>query len=65
MVCGCILGWRGVTYHFWVTDLDLTVFFRTIVSGAFLYIIQARNPKFGVWLHLWMAECYVSVFGSL
>ena len=65
MVCGCILGWRGVTYHFWVTDLDLTVFLEQSCLEHFFYIILARNPKFGVWLHLWMAECHVTVFGSL
>ena len=37
MMCGCILGWRSVAYHFRVTvtltsDLD----FRIIVSGAYL-----------------------------
>ena len=39
LVCGYILGWGSVAYHFWVTvtltltsDLD----FRIIVSGAYL-----------------------------
>ena len=39
LVCGCILGWRIVTYHFWVTvTLTLTsdLVFRIIVSGACL-----------------------------
>ena len=39
LVCGCILGWRSVAYHFWVTvTLTLTsdLVFRIIVSGAYL-----------------------------
>ena len=39
LVCGCILGWRSVSYHFWVTvTLTLTsdLVFRIIVSGAYL-----------------------------
>ena len=39
LVCGCILGWRSVAYHFWVivtliSTSDLC--FRKIVSGAYL-----------------------------
>ena len=39
LVCGCILGWWSVAYHFWVTvTLTLTsaLVFRIIVSGAYL-----------------------------
>ena len=39
LMCGCILGWRSVTYHFLVTvTLTLTsdLVFRIIVSGAYL-----------------------------
>ena len=39
LICGCILGWRSVAYHFWVTvTLTLTsdLVFRIIVSGAYL-----------------------------
>ena len=42
LVCICILGWRSVTYHFWVTvtltpDLVLII----IVSGAYdLYYLR-------------------------
>ena len=39
LVCGYILGWRSVAYHFWVTvTLNLTsdLVFRIIVSGAYL-----------------------------
>ena len=39
LVCGCILGWRSVAYHFRVTvTLTLTsdLVFIKIVSGAYL-----------------------------
>ena len=39
LMCGCILGWQGVSYHFTVTvTLTLTsdLVFRIIVSGAYL-----------------------------
>ena len=31
--------------------------------GHISYIIKGRNPKFGVWMRLWMAECHVSFLG--
>ena len=39
LICGCILGWRSVAYHFQVTvTLTLTsdLVFRIFVSGAYL-----------------------------
>ena len=39
LVCGCILGWQSVAYHFQVTvTLILTsdLVFRIIMSGAYL-----------------------------
>ena len=27
------------------------------------YILEGRNPKFGVWMHLGMAECRVQLSG--
>ena len=37
LVCGCILGWRSVGYHFRVTvTLTSDLVFRIIVSGAYL-----------------------------
>ena len=61
---GCIVGWRTVAYHFWVTltfipDLVL----RIIVSGVFLIYHFRKESQIGVWLHLRLAECHVSVFG--
>ena len=62
LVCGCILGWRSVGYHFWVTvTLTLTsdLVFRIIVSGAYLLYYLGRNLKFNVWMHLGMTKCRV------
>ena len=37
LMCGCILGWRSVAYHFWVTvTLTSDLVFRIIMSGAYL-----------------------------
>ena len=37
LVCECILGWRSVLYHLWVTvTLTSDLVFRKIVSGAYL-----------------------------
>ena len=37
LVCGYILGWRSVAYHFWVTlTLTSDLVFIIIVSGAYL-----------------------------
>ena len=51
---------------FWVTvTLTSDLGFRIIKSDQISYIIWARNPKFGVWLHLGMAECHIPSFESL
>ena len=36
---------------------------RKIVSRAYSYIIKGRNPKFGVWMQLLMAEYHVPILG--
>ena len=37
LVCGCILGWRSVAYHFWVTvTLTSDLVSRIIVPRAYL-----------------------------
>ena len=39
LMCGCILGWQSVAYHFWITvTLTSDLVFRKIVSGAYLFI---------------------------
>ena len=69
LVCGCILGWRSVAYHFWVTvtltlasDLVFIVIKCPSVRPAscpvhISYILWGRNSKFGLLMHLGMAEC--------
>ena len=77
LVCGCILGWRGVSYHFRVTvtltsDLVFIVIkcpsVRPSVRPAscpvhISYTLWGRNSKFDVWMHLGMAECRVPFLG--
>ena len=53
LVCGCILGWRSVAYHNWVTvTLNLTsdpVSLKTALGLVPIsYILWNRNSKFGV-----------------
>ena len=37
LMCGCILGWQSVAYHFWVTvTMTSDLVFTIIVSGAYL-----------------------------
>ena len=41
LVCEYILGWRSVAYHFPVTvTLTSDLFFRIIVSGAYLILFE-------------------------
>ena len=41
LVCGYILGWRSVTYHFRVTvTLTSDLVFKIIVSGAYLILFE-------------------------
>ena len=43
LVCGYILGWRSVAYHFCVTvtfNLTSDLVFRIIVSGAYLILFE-------------------------
>ena len=50
LMCGCILGWRSVAYHFWVTvTLTLTsdLVFRIIVSGE--YLLYYLRWEFQIW----------------
>ena len=107
----CILGWRSVTYHYWVTvtltsdlvledncgrSISLILFeigiqnlvcecslgrwsvlyllrvtvtltsdlgFRKLFPENISYIIKGRNPKLGVWMQLWMAQCHIPFLG--
>ena len=48
LVCKCILGWRSVMYHFWVTvTLTSDVVLRIIVPGA--YLLYSLRLEFQIW----------------
>ena len=76
LVCGCNLGWHCVAYHFRVTvALTLTsdLVFRVVKCQSvrptscpvhISYILWGRNSKFGVWMHLGVAECRVRFLGQ-
>ena len=36
--------------------------FFTSCPAHISYIIKGRNPKFGMWVHLWVAKCRVPFF---
>ena len=64
LVCESIFGWWCVTYHLWVTvTLTSVLVFRIIMSWHITCIFWNMNPKFGVWVHLWMVECRVLFIG--
>ena len=75
LVCGCILGWRSVPYHFRVTvtltltsDLVFIVIKCPSIRPAscpvhITYTLWGRNSKFDVWMHLGMAKCRVLFLG--
>ena len=61
LMCGCILGWRNVAYHFWVTvtltsdlvNIVITLSIRPsvrpsrFVAGA--YLLYSLMNKFQIW----------------
>ena len=60
LVCEYVLGWRSVTYHFWVTvTLSSDLVFRIIVYGAYLlhYLIGMPNLVCGCILG-WRSVAY-------
>ena len=68
LMCGCILGWGSVAYHFRVTvTLTLTsdLVFRIIVSGA--YLLYYLRKEFQIWCvdASWDEEVYNTIIGSL
>ena len=74
LVCGCILGWVSVAYHFRVTvtlaltsDLVFIVISMSVRPAScpvhISYILQSRNSKFDVWMHLGMAKCHIPISG--
>ena len=47
----------------WEAYSNRTVRPSRFMSGAYSYILSGRNSKFGVWMHLGMAECPVPFSG--
>ena len=46
LVCGCILGWQSVVYHFRVTvTFTSDLVFRIIVSGAYLLFYLRKESQ--------------------
>ena len=66
LVCGCILGWRSVAYHFRVTvTLSSDQAFRIIVSGA--YLLYFLRYEFQIWCvdASWDDKVSRTIIGSL
>ena len=62
-VATLIFGWWSVWYHIWATDIDLVFRISCLHVQSISNIIWGRNPKFGVWMHLWLAECRIPFLG--
>ena len=58
LMCGYILRWRSVAYHFWV-NVTSDLVFRIIVSGAYLILFEVgiSNLVFGCILG-WQSVAY-------
>ena len=64
LVCWYTLWSQSVACYFWVTltlasDLNTRESFPKHISD----IIWGINPKFGVWLHIWVTECHILFSG--
>ena len=59
------LGMMECLVPFYKVTVTLTsdLVFRKVVCGALSYIIKGKNPRFGVWMQLLMAECHVPFLG--
>ena len=45
-MCGCILGWPSVAYHFWViVTLTSDLVFNIIMFGAFFLLFELGIPN--------------------
>ena len=66
LVCGCILGWQSVAYHFWVTvTLTSDLVFRIIVSGAYLLYYLSSESQIWCVDASWTDEVSHTIIGSL
>ena len=58
------LGIMECLYHLRVTvTLTADLVFRIILFGHISYIIESRNPKFGVWMQRRMMESHIPFLG--
>ena len=54
------MGWVSVSIHSGVTITLTSILISIIILfQAYLLHFQGRNPIFGVWIHLGMAECRI------
>ena len=59
-----IASWDdGVSWTSFGVIVTLTSFLEYSWQKHFSYIIWGRNPKFGVWMHLWMVICCLPLWG--
>ena len=66
LVCGYILGWRSVAYHFRVTvTLTSDLVFRIIVSGAYLLYYLRKESQIWCVDASWDDEVSRTIIGSL
>ena len=53
-------------YHLLVTvTLTSDLVFKIIMSRAYILHIEGRNPKFAVWMPLWIAEFHIPFWVTL
>ena len=51
-------------YHLLVTvTLTSDLVFKNNHIQSISHIIEGRNPKFGMWMPLWIAECHIPFSG--
>ena len=76
LVCGCILGWQSVIFHFWVTvTLTSDLVFRIIMSRAYLLYYYTPCKLCLLWVycfhvvrasvHLSVTFCFLNILKSL
>ena len=66
LVCGYILGWQSVAYHFQVTvTLTSDLVFRIIMSGAYLFYYLRQESQIWCVDAFWDDEVSPTIIGSL
>ena len=63
-MCECILGLRSDPSNFWATvTLASYLVSRIGIKSGVYFLFLDRNPKFGVWMHLFMVISHVPFWG--